>query len=443
MSEVEAGLAEFALRTRWSELPGTVRQRTVDLVLDAIACAYTGRLAAGRASFADATFALAGSGPYTVIADSNGASLLGAGMLNAWQVTATTMCDVYRPAMCHVTPIVLAATLAGADLAPASVEDFLSAFAIGVEVTLRLCAAMDGALYRGPRWHAPGVIGPFGSAAAFGRMLGVDDATLREAWGAALLHSAGTFSAIGTPGVKLTQARGAAAGLQAVIYARSGHGGSANAFSHPDGGLFDAYAGLSPESVLDGLGETWLSSELSLRQWPASSSLQSLIAAVLDLRAAHGADGAHGSPTLIVELPRQSYKLCGEMPWDRQLSALQSAAWVAAAAWTDGRCWLDQFEPDGLRDGRRNALARRVRVTEDPSLPEGAARVRLDGIPDAVAERIDAPGSPADPLSAAAIRDKLALGAGESRAADLVRLLAGSPASVRTADLLDRVRRED
>jgi len=440
MSDIEAGLAEFALRTRWSELPNALRQRTVDLVLDAIACAYTGRTAGGRDRFAAATSALTGLGSYTVVADGHGSSLLGAGMVNAWQVTATTMCDVYRPAMCHVTPIVLAATLAGADLAPASVEDFLAAFAIGVEVTLRLCRAMDGAQYRGPRWHAPGVIGPFGSAAAFGRLLGIDDATLRAAWGAALLHSAGTFSAIGTPGVKLTQARGAAAGLQAVMYARAGHGGSPDAFSHPDGGLFDAYAGLTPESALDGLGEIWLSSELSLRQWPASSSLQSLIAAVLDLRAVHGADN---DATLVVELPRQSYKLCGVMPWDSQLSALQSAAWVAAAAWADGRCWLDQFEPDGLRDETRNALARRVRVSEDPSLPEGAARVRLEGIPEAAAERIDAPGSPADPLSSTAIRDKLALAAGEDRAADLVRLLEGDLIARNTADLLDQLRLED
>jgi 2-methylcitrate dehydratase PrpD len=439
MSDIEAGLAEFALRTRWSGLPGAVQERAVDLVLDAIACAYTGRTAAGRARFADATSSLTGAGPYTVVGDARGSSLLGAGMLNAWQVTATTMCDVYRPAMCHVTPIVLAATLAGAELAPASIEDFLAAFAIGVEVTIRLCAAMDGALYRGPRWHAPGVIGPFGSAAAFGRLLGTDDATLRSAWGAALLHSAGTFSSIGTPGVKLTQARGAAAGLQAVMYARSGHGGSSRAFTHPDGGLFDAYGGLDPENVLGGLGETWLSSELSLRRWPASSSLQALIAAVLDLREAHGADD---SATLSVELPRQSYKLCGEMAWDGQLSALQSAAWVAASAWTDGRVWLDQFESAALRDEARNLLAHRVRVSEDSSLPEGAARVRLEGIPGAVTERIDAPGSPADPLSSAAIHAKLALAAGEGRATDLVRLLGGDRASTRTDHLFNRIREE-
>lgn len=440
MSEVEAGLAEFALRTSWSQIPEAVRRRTVDLVLDAIACSYTGRTAAGRDSFAHATSALTGAGTFTVVADSHGSSLLGAGMLNAWQVTATTMCDVYRPAMCHVTPIVQAATLAGVEIAPTGIDDFLAAFAIGVEVTLRLCAAMDGAQYRGPRWHAPGVIGPFGSAAAFGRLLGTDDVTLRAAWGAALLHSAGTFSAIGTPGVKLTQARGAAAGLQAVMYARAGHGGSPNAFGHPDGGLFDAYAGLAPESVLDGLGKTWRSFDLSLRQWPASSSLQSLIAAVLDLRAAHGgADNA----TLVVGLPRQSYKLCGEMPWDGQLSALQSAAWVAAAVWADGRCWLDQFEPNGLRDETRNSIARRVRVHEEVSLPEGAARVSLHGIPDAAAERIDAPGSPADPLPSAVIHEKLALAAGEERATDLVRLLERDPGSVRTDALLERLRRED
>ena len=439
MSELEAGLAEFALRTQWSDLPRAIQDRTVDLVLDAIGCAYTGRGATGRDRFADATSALTGPGGYPVIGDAAGGSLLGAGMLNAWQVTATTMCDVYRPAMCHVTPIVLAATLAGVTMAPTGLEEFLASFAVGVEVTLRLCAAMDGAMYRGARWHAPGVIGPFGSAAAFAKLLQVDDRTLLAAWGGALLHSAGTFSAIGTPGVKLTQARGAAAGLQAVIYAQSGHGGSANSLVHPDGGLLEAYAGSDAESILNGLGETWLSPDLSLRRWPASSSLQTLIAAILDLRSRLHADEVD----LVVELPPQSFKLCARLGWDTQLNALQSARWVAAATWADGRCWLDQFDPAGLADRRRNEIARRVRVVRVNSLQEGAARVRVDGLSEEPVQRTDAPGSPADPLSSVSIREKLALAAGDSRAADLMGILDGRRSSTRTDFLLDRLRRED
>jgi 2-methylcitrate dehydratase PrpD len=436
MSEIEASLAEFALRTSWADIPSGVQQRTVDLVLDAIACGFTGRTAAGRARFADATRSISGAGEYSVIGDGERWSLFAAGMLNAWQVTATTMCDVYRPAMCHVTPIVLAAALAGVEAAPPTIEDFLAAFTIGVEVTLRLCAAMDGALYRGPRWHAPGVIGPFGSAATFGRLLGLDATELRAAWGVSLLHSAGTFSAIGTPGVKLTQARGAAAGLQAVTYAAAGHGGSLEAFVHPDGGLFDAYAGVAPERVVEGLGTSWLSSELSLRRWPASSSLQGLIAAVLELR---GQEGYNANAILAVELPTQSYKLCGEMPWTDQLNALQSAAWVAAAAWTDGRCWLDQFEPDGLRDSARNAIARTTRVAEDPSLPEGAARVTLLGGRGATLERLVPPGSPEDPLTTADIHAKLALAAGETRANDIRSVLDGDVAEVDVRRLVELI----
>ncbi|HEY4153057.1 MAG TPA: MmgE/PrpD family protein, partial [Pseudolysinimonas sp.] len=316
--------------------------------------------------------------------------------------------------------------------------DLLAAFAVGVEVTLRLCAAMDGSLYRGPRWHAPGVIGPFGSAAVYGRLSGLDAPELQRAWGAALLHSAGTFSAIGTPGVKLTQARGAAAGLQAIVFARAGHGGSPDALVHPDGGLFDAYAGADPESVVRDLGTTWLSPELSLRQWPASSSLQSLIAAVLDLRATEGPDeGA----SLVIDLPPQSYKLCAQMPWDSQLNALQSAAWVAGSAWVDGRCWLDQFESVGLRNQSRNAVAGRIRVVVDPQLPEGAARVR-SGEGGNPATRLHAPGSPADPLGAEAIRAKLILAAGEARAAELTARVTGDQAGD-SADLMALFRLED
>ena len=53
-----------------------------------------------------------GPGSCAVVAASGGWALLGAVALNAYQITAYTMCDVYRPALCHVTPEVVPASLA-------------------------------------------------------------------------------------------------------------------------------------------------------------------------------------------------------------------------------------------------------------------------------------------------------------------------------------------
>lgn len=421
---LELELADFVTGTEWAAVPLVVRDRVIDLMLDAVACAITGRDAPSRDGFARAVRSLTGAGTAVVVADEPAAPYAAA-LLNAWQTTATTMCDVYRPRMCHVTPITLGALLAGAT-SSTSADELRAAFAVGLESTVRLCAAMDRDLYQGSRWHAPGVIGPYGSAATVARLRGLDAATLTRAWGGAGLHSSGTFAAIGSPGVKLTQARAAAAGFLAVELASAGHDGRADAWTHPDGGLFDAYGGSDPEAVTRELGSSWALLDVSLRRWPAASSLQTVIECAL------AASDGRTDAELEVGLPPQSFKLCAAMGWDDQLSALQSARWVTAVTWLDRECWLDQFAAERRVDEAVAAVAHRVRVIEDDSLPQGAAWLRVDGV---LAEQRDSvAGSPERPLARADVLDKLRRAAGEPRAERIAAAIIEGRA---TPDLLE------
>jgi hypothetical protein len=57
-----------------------------------------------------ATIDLYGLGASSIIAGGV-TSLAGAVGLNAFQITVNTMCDVYRPGLCHITPEVVPAAL--------------------------------------------------------------------------------------------------------------------------------------------------------------------------------------------------------------------------------------------------------------------------------------------------------------------------------------------
>jgi 2-methylcitrate dehydratase PrpD len=267
---------------------------------------------------------------------------------------------------------------------------------------------MDRSLYQGARWHAPGVVGPIGAATAAGLLAGFDAETLERAWGLAALQSGGTFAAIGSPGVKFTQARAALAGLLAADMTGAGLGGQLGGFTHPDGGLYVAYGGGDPRAAVRDLGARWSILDIGMRRWPAASSLQAVIEAVLELRG----DGTP-PPAIDLALPTQSYRLCADKGWPDQLTALQSARWVAAVVWQDGRCWLDQFSAGRLLDADTAELAGRVTVTEDPGLPQGSARVAAAG---RTTEVLEALGSPARPLDTEDILGKLRLAAGAARA---------------------------
>jgi 2-methylcitrate dehydratase PrpD len=326
-----------------------------------------------------------------------------AAFVNGFQITAFTMCDVYRPALCHVTPEVVPAVLAVAERDGVPGTTVLAALAVGLEVTTRLGLGIDYPRFRANGWHAPGVIGTIGAAAAAARVLGLDDRRTRQAMGLGVSQAAGTFAAIGTPAVKFHQARGAVSGLWAASFAANGIGGSERALTHPDGGLFETYAGGGrPDRVLDRLGEEWQLEQISLRRWPAASSLQSLVDCML-VAEAHGLDGVE---SVEVTLPQASYDLCAARGWDDQLSAMQSARYVAAVVLRDGQCWIDQFTNRRRADHAIDGFARnRVTVHCDPDLPTAGSAgagtpARCDAGP-ALRHRARRPGPPPDPRRSA------------------------------------------
>jgi 2-methylcitrate dehydratase PrpD len=428
---VESQLAELASQAQWADLPAPARDYAQALTMDALANAIAGRSAETVAEFEMATSALAGSGRHAVCGGRPLSAWAAAGQ-NAYQMTVYTMCDVYRPALCHVTPEVVPAALAAAEVAGASGRDFLLAVALGYEVTTRVCLALDYPVFRGRGWHSPGVAGALGAAAAAGRLLGLDAGRMYGCLGLAGAQAAGTFAAMGTVAVKFHQANGARAGLAAALYAASGFAGSPQILSAADGGILNTYSGGgSPALAVAGLGESWELQVISMRSYPAASTLQALVDCLLSAEA-QAAYQAGQVSTAAVWLPPHAYRL-GNGGWGNQLAAMQSARFVTAVALRQGSCWLDSFSPQQRGDETITSFAAgRVDVRPDEGLAEGAVRVLLRGAAGDLELGRDYPhGDSRDPLTAAEVEAKAArcvaasLPAGRAGAA--AAALAGLP----------------
>src|SRR5918996_1008209 len=135
-------------------------------------------------------------------------SLAGATLVNGYQITAVTVCDIHRPTLCHVTPEVVPPVLAVAEQRDLGGRDLLVAIAAGLETVVRVGAGMRYPSMRARGWHSPGVIGPFGGAAAVASLLGLDEARFQNALSLAGTQSAGTFAHWGTPTIKFHQTSG-------------------------------------------------------------------------------------------------------------------------------------------------------------------------------------------------------------------------------------------
>lgn len=414
-SEPTGILAEFAAGLTLDSLPNDVRTSCKILILDALACALaghqgeeTGQLTAMAAALGQSTeSSVFGGAPMT---------LAGATMLNGYLITAVTMCDVHRATLTHITPEVIPPAFAIAERDKVTGADLLVAIAAGLEVTTRIGIGLDYPVFRKKGWHGPGVIGPFGSAVAVGRLRHFNAETMARAFGLAGSQSAGTFAAWGTPTVKWHQCRGALSGLMGALLAEQDFVATKEFLTTPDGGLYNTYAdGGLPDLAIADLGSRWELQQIALRLWPSATALQEVLTALFN------AIGNNPVPFDAIE----SVKLgLSQTPFDMhggfstykaKFEALLSAHYVAAVFLRDRTLTLAQFEPACYDNPELRAFAaNQVTVTADPSLKGGQCVAEiLTKTGESLSARCDFPlGAPENPVTRRQIEDKFRTYAG-------------------------------
>ena len=300
-------------------------------------------------------------------------------------------------------------------------RDLLVALAAGFETTTRIGIGLDYPEFRRRGWHGPGVIGPFGSAAAVGRLLGFDAATMAKAFGLAGSQSAGTFAAWGTPTVKFHQCRGALSGLMAALLAQQNFLATGEILTAKDGGLYNTYSnGGRPEAAIAELGKRWELEQIALRLWPSASTIQGMITAMFDLVEKHKLAPANVRQIRIA-MSKTAADMHGIFPrYKAKFEAMLSTHYAAAAILHDRALTLAQFEPARYNDAAlRKFAAEQVEVKIDPALNGVQAIVEADTVGGkTISVRCDHPrGSAENPLTRAQIEDKFRAYA-EARLAD-------------------------
>src|SRR5215813_6312724 len=406
--EVTQALAAFAAGLRFDDLPAKVREHCKLMLLDALACALAGHQGEETHQVEALASALAQSQEASVIGGDR-LSLAGATLFNGYLITAVTMCDVHRPTLTHITPEVIPPALLIAERDGLSGRNLIAAIATGSEVMTRIGIGLDPEAFRAKGWHGPGVLGPFGAAAAIGRLLRFDSDTMARAFGLAGSQAAGTFAAWGTPTVKFHQCRGALSGLMAALLANEKFVATREFLTAPDGGLYHSYVSSAhPQAAIADLGQRWELEQIALRPWPAASSIQGMMTAMFDIVEKHKVDAAQVK-TLRIALSQPVFDLHGNLAkYQGKFEALLSAHYVAAAILHDRELTLAQFDPKRYDDLKLRRFAERVEVRAEPGLRGVAALVDVETVPgESFSARCDQPlGAPENRLSRAQIDAK-------------------------------------
>jgi 2-methylcitrate dehydratase PrpD len=286
--------------------------------------------------------------------------------------------DSFSDSVVHPGSIVIATTLATAEVTDATFDAITAAVTIGYEVAGRL-AAVAGRGFHARGFHATGVVGPIAAASAAGRILGLDDATMADALGLAASMSSGLLAFLADGGWSKWMHTGWSAhgGIIAAELARNGFRGPHHALNHPYG-LYGAFLG-NPAVDLTGitadLGRNWLGAAASAKSFPCAHVIQPYIQEILALRA-KGEIKTDDVDSIncvmapwalpIVAIPREA-----KIAPRNDLEAIASLPFMVAAALCDGRLDLATLRQETYDRTEILALATRIECTGDNTLGAG------------------------------------------------------------------------
>ncbi|MGW0686850.1 MmgE/PrpD family protein [Streptomyces sp. NPDC002754] len=333
------------------------------------------------------------------------AALVNGVSCHAYEVDDTGGCD-------HSGAVVVPAALAAVDVvaSPASGARLLTAIVLGYDVGRRMLEAFGGyEAHNGAGWHSTGTCGPFGAAAAAAHVLGLTSRQTEAALGLASSGSAGLWAFVhdGAMTKRLHAGRAAETGLLAARMAAAGMTGPSAVFDDTWGGALATYAGeeAQPDALTDDLGRSWKIMRSSLKPYASCRGTHSSVDALLAIMADRNLD-ADDIATVHVRMSPFLHGMCGGRETTTLAAAQLSLPCALAAVITHGHAELEAYVGDGASP---HLAMERIALEVDDTMPADGEPVvtvtSTDGRRWSL--RVDEPsGSPGNPLSETAVREK-------------------------------------
>ena len=235
-------LAGYAAKLRYEDIPAHVLARAKECLIDTIGISLRGGGMEWSRIITDYVREEASVGRARVLGTSEvkvGAA--SAALANGVLAHALELDSLRKPgAGVHPGAIIVAAALAAAQDCGATGKELITAIVAGFEVVMRIGAATQhSAEPRG--FHAPGLTGPFGAAAAAGRLMKLSAEQMTEAFGIAGSTCSGVmqFAVEGRGAMvkRLHIGRAAQNGVMAARLAAKGFSGPRQILEGPKGFL--------------------------------------------------------------------------------------------------------------------------------------------------------------------------------------------------------------
>ncbi len=399
-------LARFILNTPPEAIPDAIMHEGKRCIINYLGVAI---YAAADPSFGILTGLFdeeGGAESASLIGAASRTNLQNAALANGYLAHLEDYDDTHFPTVIHPSAPTIPAAFAVAEREGATGLDVLAATVLGIEACCRVGLSVYPNHYDAG-WHITGTCGVFGSAAAAGRLLALDELQMTYALGIAGTQAAGVREVFGSMSKPFHAGRAAQSGVLAGLLARRGFTSTREILEGRRGFAAVLSTASDMEQVTSDLGERWELPNNGLKPYSCGVVSHPLIDTMIAFRNDHGVSAddvesvaARVHPLVLELMDRPNPRVGLEGKFSHQHSM--------AVGLIDGGAYPAQYTDERVHDPAVAALRDKIRATVDPAIAEDACVVTLtlrDGR--SLTERVEhATGAPENPMSDAMLENK-------------------------------------
>jgi 2-methylcitrate dehydratase PrpD len=368
-------IAAFAAVVSAKEIPLRVDEVAKLHMLDVIGTA----LAASKFGFSHRALAglltIGEYGKHTVIGMPVKLPLRDAVLMNGILAHGLDYDDTHPGAIVHPSSSAFPCALGVAEHVDAAGADLIAAYALGVDIAIRIGLAAGGAMHTAG-FHTTGIAGHFGCAVAAGKLLHLTQEQLAMAQGLAGSTSSAIseYRAEGAWNKRMHPGWAGVGGITAALLARGGFVGAKKIYEGADG-LFRAHTGsrfseVDLSALTRELGQKWLIEEVAIKPYPICHLLHACADAAIALRRKHDLKPDKIASVRALLHPETFHYVAEPAEMRRRPAsdymAKFSVQFVVAACLVRGKFGFAELEHDALKDREILKLAQRVSHETDP-----------------------------------------------------------------------------
>jgi len=370
--DVTRKLARYVVSAKYETLPAPVRKEAQRTLLNWAGCAIGGSRHETVDIAISALTPFAGPGQATVLGRKEKLDVLHASLMNGISSHIFDYDDTHLRTIIHPAGPVASAILALSEYQPVSGRDFLNALVLGVETECRIGNAVWPNHYD-IGWHITGTAGVFGSAAAVGKLLRLNEQQMVWALGIAASQPVGLREMFGTMTKSFSPGRAAQNGFTAALLASKNYTCSNQGIEAPRGWANVLSSAHNYSETTEKLGQTYEVSINTYKPFACGVVIHPTLDACIQLRNQYKL-----TPDQIERVELKVHPLVLELTGKKTpqtgLEGKFSVYYAAAVALIQGAAGERQFSDKLAKDPAVVALRDRIVTTIDPAI--GPAQVR-------------------------------------------------------------------